>query len=146
CATWNVWAAAGLAASIIAAVMRWNLRMGSPPCCACLHQRAASEPVPPSCRAPGACRSFAGLAVEMFLGRFGVGPGLVHRPVPVLGGRIEGVEPLRLAAGIDDVVAGARRHDDRVVAFDLRAIAVDQDLAFALLDAEELIAIVMHLF
>src|SRR3546814_10390166 len=60
--------------------------------------------------------------------------------------RIQGIEPQWLGARIDDVVPCASGHNNGVVAFHLRAGAVDQDLALALFDAEKLVPILMDLF
>src|SRR5690606_38724974 len=76
----------------------------------------------------------------------GIGLSCMHRAVAMLRRRIDGVQPQGLVAGIHDVVAGACRHDDRIVAFDLRTLAVDHDRALALFNPEELVPVVVDLF
>jgi hypothetical protein len=75
--------------------------------------------------------SFAGLAVKMLFHALGVGLGRMHGSIPMFGRAVERVEAQRLLACVDDVVAGARGHEDCIVAFNLRALAVDQSFALA---------------
>src|SRR5512139_895882 len=84
---------------------------------------------------------FAGRAVKMFFHALGVGLGRMHGSIPMFGRAVERVEAQRLFACVDDVVAGARWHEDCIITFDLRTLAVDQDFALALFDAKELVAI-----
>src|SRR5690606_38155099 len=67
-----------------------------------------------------------------------------HDAVTMLGRPVDRVDAERLSAGIDEVVTRAGRDDDGVVGPDRRRLAVDVDLAGPPLDAEELIAVVMH--
>src|SRR4051812_20151347 len=86
----------------------------------------------------GSAPRFGGLAVEMLFAGFGLSLGAPHHPVLVLRRRIEGVEPQRPVAGVDDVVARPGRHHHRKAVGDGAARPVDLDLARALVDAEEL--------
>jgi hypothetical protein len=70
----------------------------------------------------------------------------MHRAVTMRWGTIDGIEPQGLIAGVDDVVTGTCRDNDRIVALDLRAVPVDHDLSLALLNSEKLIPIVVDLF
>src|SRR3546814_17444952 len=92
----------------------------------------------PGVRWPAVWRKlFRRLAVEMFVRGVGVSFGDMHGAIDMFGGRIQGIEPQWLGARIDDVVPCASGHNNGVVAFHLRAVAVDQDLALALFDTSE---------
>ena len=80
----------------------------------------------------------------MLLLRLGLRRGDMDGAVRVLGGSIERVEPQRLLTVVDHVVAGTGRNDDGIVRLDGVALAVDEHFPLALLDPEELIAIVVH--
>src|SRR5689334_5802833 len=64
--------------------------------------------------------------------------------VAMLGRAVERIDAQRLVARVQHVVSCAGRDDDRVVILDRVARAVDDDLAFAFLDAEELVAVLVH--
>src|SRR5690606_19308168 len=82
-------------------------------------------------------------AVEMFFALFRVRLGGGHGSVRKLRRPGSRVELQWLVAGVLDVVAGARRNDDRHVGFELRGVAVDDNLSLALLDAKELVGVAM---
>jgi hypothetical protein len=88
---------------------------------------------------------FGRRAVEMLFLPFGLLFGLLPKAVAVLGRSVDGIEQQRLLAGVDEVMPRARGHDDGMIFLHLRANAVDHNLAFALLDAEELVAVIVHL-
>ena len=77
--------------------------------------------------------------------RFGLLLGLVDDAVAMLGRAVDRVEPERLVAGVDHVVAGAGRDDHGEIVLDPVGDAVDPDLALAFLDPEELVAVLVHL-
>uniref|UniRef100_A0A0N5A035 PE-PGRS family protein n=1 Tax=Parastrongyloides trichosuri TaxID=131310 RepID=A0A0N5A035_PARTI len=78
-----------------------------------------------------------GLAVEMLFGF--VGLGRMNHVVAMLRRAIEGVELQRLRARVDQVVTGAGRNDDAGLSLGGARLPVDDDLSFALFDAEELV-------
>ena len=82
---------------------------------------------------------FGRLAVEVLAVRLGVGTGVVHDPVAVVGRRVERVELQRLCAGIDDVVPGARRHEHGKPGADRRTDAVQHRFTVAGFDPEEMV-------
>src|SRR5665811_820749 len=60
--------------------------------------------------------------------------------------RVDRVELQRLATRrVDDVVLGSGRNDDRRAVLHLVLVAVDDDAAPARLEAEELVAVLVHL-
>src|SRR5690606_17758520 len=111
----------------------WQGRQGAP----CVGRDATDE-------RPQGARLLGRPAVEMFFHALGVGLRRVHDAVTMLGRPVDRVDAERLSAGIDEVVTRAGRDDDGVIGPDRRRLAVDADLAGPPLDAEELIAVVMH--
>src|ERR1044072_8127608 len=80
----------------------------------------------------------------MFVRLVGIGLGLVHGSVDMLGRTINGIKPQSFAAAAYDVVPSALRHDNSIVSFDPIAYAVDPHLALARLDSEELVTVLVH--
>ena len=80
-----------------------------------------------------------------------LGLGEVHRAGLVLGGAVDRVEPQRARAGVGDVVPPPGRHQDDVVvgqlALERQVVAgrAHDDPTGALLDAQELVDVVVHL-
>jgi hypothetical protein len=89
---------------------------------------------------------FGRVAVEVFFGCVGVRFGRRHKPIVMLGRAVERVQLHALAARIDNIMARPCRNDEGVVGFDLRSLAVDPDLTFALLDPEELVSCFVNFF
>ena len=72
-----------------------------------------------------------------------VGAGLVNGAVHMFRRAIDGIQAQRLLAGADHIVACALGHDDPIIRLDLVADTIDPDFAFAALDAEELVPVVV---
>jgi len=89
---------------------------------------------------------FGGLAVEVFMRGVGFSLGWMNDTVDVLGRAVDRIKLQRLIPGVFDVMPRTGRYDHGHIGPDPAHIAVDQDFAFAVLDTEELIAVVVNLF
>src|SRR5665811_2625219 len=85
---------------------------------------------------------FRRFAVEVFVVGLRVGAGMVNDAVSMIWRRIERIKLQGNTAGIDDVVFGPSRDDDREARFDRRPNAVENRLAAPLLHAKELVELV----
>lgn len=97
---------------------------------------------------PGACLEcnvalLRRLAVKMLMVPGRIGAGLVDSPVQMFRRAIDCIEAQRFLAGADHIVARALGYDDPVICLDLVADAIDPDFAFATLNAEELVPVVV---
>ena len=95
----------------------------------------------------GACIKFSAtlfsrLAVEVFRVGLRVGAGMVDDAVPMIRRRIERIELQRNTAGIDDVVIGPSRDEDREARLDRRPNAIENRFTGTLLHAKELVELV----
>ncbi len=78
----------------------------------------------------------------MLVVSLGVGAGMVDDTVAMIRWRIERIELQGCIAGIDDVVFGPSRDDNREAGFDRRPNAIENRLTGPLLDAKELVELV----
>ena len=78
-------------------------------------------------------------------GRIGVGPGVMNRAWGVLRGRVDRVELKLIRPDVDEVVTGARRYVDEPACRDTAVLAVQDRLAFAGREDEDLVDIVVRL-
>ena len=87
-------------------------------------------------------------AVRTYHSLVALGLGLVpvNDTVAMLRGSVNGIEPERRRAVVDDVVAGTRRNDYREIIFDPVIDAIDPNDALPFFDPEELVTILMHFF
>ena len=75
----------------------------------------------------------------MFVVGLRVGASMVNNAVSMIWRRIERIKLQGNIAGIDDVVIGPSRDDDREARFDRRPNAIENRLTGPLLDAKELV-------
>ena len=78
----------------------------------------------------------------MFIVRLRVGTSMVDDAVPMIRRCIERIKLQWNAPGIDDVVLGAGRDDDREARLDRRPNSIENRLTAPLLHAEELVKLV----
>ena len=91
---------------------------------------------------PGIDSLFRRFAVEVFIVGLRVGASMVDDAVPMIRRCIERIKLQWNIAGIDDVVIGAGRDDDREARSDRRPNAVENRLTAPLLHAKELVELV----